>query len=197
MSEELERFCSSNRILNGVCENRLLLMIAFTFMASGFVSGFVSYSSIRSVVPSLVSDAYSGIYSESQFSTLLNVFLRNIWATLIVVVSGVTILLPAGIIFVNGFVIALVSCLAHERGIGYGNVFLGMFFHGIFEVPALLLSAALGFRMGVSILKSSPQGRFNEFKKSVRDSGFIYLTVVLPLLLIAAVIEVFLSAKLV
>ncbi|MCK4476557.1 MAG: stage II sporulation protein M, partial [Methanophagales archaeon] len=45
----------------------------------------------------------------------------------------------------------LIGCLAQKEGL---IIFVGILPHGIFEIPALLLSAAIGLRMGREILKN-------------------------------------------
>ncbi len=58
--------------------------------------------------------------------------------------------------------------------------------HGIFELPAVLISLGLGLRIGTSLLFNKKK---REFKKNFYNALKVFLFVVIPLLLIAAIIE--------
>ena len=60
-----------------------------------------------------------------------------------------------------------------------------IFPHGIFELPAIFISLGLGLKLGLSVF-SHKKG---EFKYRIYNSANSFLFVVLPLLLIAAIIE--------
>lgn len=61
--------------------------------------------------------------------------------------------------------------------------------HGIFELPAIFISLGLGVHLGMSFFTT---GRLNTFKERFRNSLKVFLAVVVPLLMLAAVIESFL-----
>ncbi len=84
----------------------------------------------------------------------------------------------------NGYIIGVVSKLAvNERGFG---VLWGLLPHGIFELPAIFLSLGLGIRFGTFLFKDD-MGKYlkNYFKNSLR----VFFLIILPLLLLAAIIE--------
>ena len=85
---------------------------------------------------------------------------------------------------VNGYVLGFVaSKVASAEGIA---VLWKLLPHGVFELPALLISMGLGLRLGTFIFKKKKLKTFKEFSvQSLR--AFIF--VVLPLLVIAALIE--------
>lgn len=68
------------------------------------------------------------------------------------------------------------------------TVFLAIVPHGIFELPAFLLSAAIGLRLGREVLKRKGE---RHLKKELWNGLRMYLILILPLLLIAALIESF------
>lgn len=58
--------------------------------------------------------------------------------------------------------------------------------HGIFELSAVFISLGLGLRMGINVLFNKKKGGLkNDFYNSLR----VFLFVVIPLLIIAAIIE--------
>jgi stage II sporulation protein M len=64
--------------------------------------------------------------------------------------------------------------------------FWRIFPHGIFELPAVFISLALGLKLGMFVFSKNP-GR--EFLSRLKNSFIIFVVVVLPLLLVAAIIE--------
>ena len=62
-----------------------------------------------------------------------------------------------------------------------------LFPHGIFEIPAVIISLGLGLRLGITLMFKT-----KKFKKESFSSLLVFLLVVTPLLIIAAIIEGFL-----
>ncbi|PIN91052.1 hypothetical protein COU57_02210 [Candidatus Pacearchaeota archaeon CG10_big_fil_rev_8_21_14_0_10_32_14] len=94
---------------------------------------------------------------------------------------GIFPLITAG---VNGYVVGYVSMIVSEK-----SSILELWRllpHGIFELPAVFISLGLGLRMGMFI--------FNEHKIEsllyyLKNSLIVFFLIVLPLLIIAAIIE--------
>jgi len=60
--------------------------------------------------------------------------------------------------------------------------------HGIFELPAIFISFGLGIKLGFSILLPK-KIRIKEFKRRFYNSFNVFLMIIIPLLIIAAIIE--------
>jgi stage II sporulation protein M len=58
--------------------------------------------------------------------------------------------------------------------------------HGIFELPALFLSAGLGLRLGTFIFRKN---KLKSLKNYLFESLRVFLFIIFPFLLIAAIIE--------
>jgi stage II sporulation protein M len=85
---------------------------------------------------------------------------------------------------VNGYLLGFVSSLStSERGI---FILWRLLPHGIFELPALFISLGLGLRLGSFIFQEK---KIEFLKKSLLNSLRVFLFVVVPLLIIAAIIE--------
>ncbi|MFH1326823.1 MAG: stage II sporulation protein M [archaeon] len=119
------------------------------------------------------------------FQTIAKIFLNNFLASFLGVVLGVFLGIPTVLfILTNGYMVGFVSSLAiKERGIFSLWMLLP---HGIFELPAIFISFGLGLRLGMFILARDP---LKELKRSVRMIVGVFLFIVMPLLIIAAVIE--------
>jgi stage II sporulation protein M len=95
--------------------------------------------------------------------------------------------LPLFFVIFNGFFIGWVAySLGAVRGIGY--IIAGLTPHGIIEIPAIILAMSIGMSLGYAVLNSL-RGEGNIMKEAKPAIG-LFLTRVIPMLIIAAVIEV-------
>lgn len=61
--------------------------------------------------------------------------------------------------------------------------------HGIFELPAIFISAGLGIKLGVSLAHLTSKEGKKEIKENLKMSIITFFLVIIPLLIIAAIIE--------
>ncbi|MDP3966269.1 MAG: stage II sporulation protein M [archaeon] len=84
----------------------------------------------------------------------------------------------------NGLILGLVSNLSVSEG---GILSLWRLFpHGIFELPAIFISLGLGLKLSTFIFEKK---KWESLRVFFEKSFYVYILVVLPLLLIAAIIE--------
>ena len=84
----------------------------------------------------------------------------------------------------NGYLIGFVSSrVISSEGI---LVLWRLFPHGIFELPAVMISLGLGLRLGTFIIQKN---KLEFLKNNLWKSLRVFLFVILPLLFIAAIIE--------
>ena len=89
----------------------------------------------------------------------------------------------------NGYFVGFVSSLSVKS---MGTLVLWRLLpHGIFELPAIFISFGLGLKFGTFILKKK---KFESFSYYLFNNIRIFLLIILPLLIIAALIEGFLIA---
>ena len=95
---------------------------------------------------------------------------------------------PIGAAIVNGYILGFVARFAVNET---GNLFVlwRLFPHGIFELPAIILSIGFGIKLGVEIWKKDA---WSILKRNIFESMRFFVFVILPLLIIAAIIEGFL-----
>lgn len=110
---------------------------------------------------------------------------NNSMATFIGLFSGVFFGLFSGVnAALNGFVLGFAASVSSaENGL---LVLFRLIPHGIFELPAIFISLGLGVKLGTFIFQKSPGKSLKEY---LRNSARAYLLVVLPLLVVAAIIE--------
>jgi uncharacterized membrane protein SpoIIM required for sporulation len=109
------------------------------------------------------------------------IFLNNAFTCLLDILLGPLLgVFPVFSIILNG---GLIGWFAQEEGL---IIFLAIVPHGLFEIPAFLLSAAIGLKLGREVLKRKEERHLkDELRKALR----VYLILILLLLLIAALIE--------
>lgn len=116
---------------------------------------------------------------------ILFLFRNNIWSAFSGMLMGVVFgIIPAVSTVLNGYVLGFVSNAVVAEA-GYLSLWR-ILPHGIFEIPAIMISLGLGIRLGMFMFAKKP---INEFKKRILMSIKTFLLVVFPLLVIAAIIE--------
>jgi stage II sporulation protein M len=93
-------------------------------------------------------------------------------------------------VFTNANIIGIVIAVFRTRE-GFVRVAMSLLPHGIFEIPAILIASGYGLWLGVKFYRRLRYGEpfLEAFWFSLRK----YFTVVLPLLLIAAFIEAYIT----
>ncbi len=116
---------------------------------------------------------------------ILFIFLNNLRVGFAGVLWGFFIGIPSVLFtLANGYVVGFVSYLAVSSS-GAGSL-LNLLPHGIFELPAIFISFAMGIKFGTFIFYKDMMNKFVYFfKESLR----VFIFVIIPLLIIAAIIE--------
>ena len=123
---------------------------------------------------------------------LLAVFINNAIKALVLIFLGILLGLPPVLfIAVNGFVLGgLGSALESAKGWGY--VLASFAPHGVIEIPAILLAAALGLSLGIESFKWLAR-RESQVKLQLSNGLKVYVRWILPGLAVAAIIEAFVT----
>ncbi len=114
---------------------------------------------------------------------------NNMQSALIAVAGGIFLgIMPIFNAVTNGVIIGYVISKTYE--VAGSAVLLRLIPHGIFELPAIFISLGLGIKLGFSIFSNKDKG--DEFLRRFYNSANVFLMVVIPLLIVAAIIEGFL-----
>ena len=109
------------------------------------------------------------------------IFLNNAFTCFIDILSGpLAGIVPLFSAFVNG---GIVGWFVQQEG---GIVLVAIIPHGVFEIPAFLISAAIGLRLGREVFRSRGE---RDLGGEMKRGLWVFLTLILPLLVIAAIIE--------
>jgi stage II sporulation protein M len=152
-----------------------------------------------------IAGAFADRFGESpalDINLAKEIFIQNVTASLIAWLGGIILgIAPFLMVAVNGFILGYVILYlasVSER-VGESIVFLlaGLLPHAIFELPAFFLAAVLGLSLGLDWLRPEAKGQRLQTLRNVFIGSFKYMGLVIVLLVIAALIEVFVSGKLV
>jgi stage II sporulation protein M len=127
---------------------------------------------------------------------ILFIFLNNAIKALISMVLGIVVGLPT-LFFVgtNGFIIGVTIAALHSH-VGYGIIAASLVPHGIIEIPILLLTSALGLKIGAESVRFLT-GQVSSVKTHLVRSLKIYVKWVLACLFFAAIIEVLITPQII
>jgi uncharacterized membrane protein SpoIIM required for sporulation len=139
----------------------------------------------------------------SEFSgefTALSLFLHNLQATLLIGFFGLFSFGVLGVILYLLNISVVGGLLGLFKLMGYAPLPLvaaGILPHGIFEIPALLLSCAAVVHIGLVLVTPQAGRTIGEILiEAIADWARVVLGLVIPLLAIAAVIEVYVTPQL-
>lgn len=119
------------------------------------------------------------------FQLMNYIFLNNLRVSFSGLIYGFILGLPTVILSVfNGYAVGYVSSTAVSTA-GAGSL-LNLLPHGIFELPAIFISFGMGIKFGSFIFYKEKMKNFSKF---FVNSLRVFVFVVLPLLIIAAIIE--------
>lgn len=113
------------------------------------------------------------------------IFINNSTISFISIFSGFFLsLVPIFLLVSNGFVVGLMSSLVTNEA-GFLSIWR-LFPHGIFEIPAVIISFALGIKFGSFLFNKNPKKQLVYlFKNSLR----VFIFIIIPLLVLASIIE--------
>jgi len=170
----------------------LLSLVAFIISS---IAGYVYYAAN----PSYALNSLGGleelakmIQGLSAIEIMLLIFVNNAVKMFLSVLLGFALgLVPLGFILLNGFVLGI---FAHYQTVENGALFViaGLTPHGIIEIPMLIISSAVGMKIGYvafQALRSEPVDLKAEIIRGIK----FYIHWLLPLIFLAAVIETFVT----
>lgn len=125
---------------------------------------------------------------------VLSLFGNNLRACLLAVGLGFIpfLFLPAYTTAVNAALIGAMAAMYRMAGMSVGKMYLfGILPHGIFELPAILLSMAMGIYLCYCLVRRICERRYHRgiVKQALKDILRTFVTLVVPLLVVAAIVE--------
>jgi len=133
----------------------------------------------------IIKDILSKVEGMGGVQLTLYIFWNNFWSAFFGFIFGIVLgIFPIFNALVNGTLIGYVMNKAVSSVGMFGA--LKLMPHGIFELPAIFISLGLGLRLGMFIFKKN---KGKAFRGALFDGLNTFFFVVVPLLIIAAIVE--------
>ncbi|WNY27305.1 stage II sporulation protein M [Methanolapillus ohkumae] len=190
--ERISEFWGDNRIYT----IWMAVVLVICFAVGYFISG--SNPELSDELMKTIEQAMSGMNMDDSFQLFLQIFFNNARIALFAIAFGIVLgLFPLFIAIANGLMIGIVSeYIVRTQGLSY--LLVGILPHGILELPAIVLAAGVGVRLG-AVVFSKLVGRkvtWASFFKELSKAGYGYFYLIVPMLLVAAAIEVYVTGTL-
>ena len=162
-------------------KNYILFITGLMFLSViiGYLFPIFFVDAIQKILKEMI-EKFIGL---STGQTIIMIFWNNLGAGFLSIALGIIFgIFPIASAIINGYLIGYVMNLAVSQG---GILTLWRLFpHGIFEIPAILISMGIGLQLGVNIISKK-----EIFKKKLSTAIKIFISIVVPLLVIAGIIE--------
>ena len=137
-------------------------------------------------------DMLRWILDQPPIIIMLIIFAKNLFTSAMAMFLGLGLgVIPLVVVSSNGFLLGIVGYGAVEKA---GILFLmaGILPHGIIELPVVLVSIAIGFRLGYLLALTLAREKVN-LSGEIKTAFHILMRWVAPLLFLAAAIETFIT----
>jgi len=166
-------------------KNFIYLIIA-VFFVFAFVGFFIPVpDAVAEQILHFIQELLEKIQGMNQNELISFIFFNNLQSSFFVMVFGVFLgIFPVVGAILNGYLLGFVASM----GVGEGgvSVLLRLLPHGIFELPAVFISLGLGLKLGTFVFQEE---KIHSLKKYFWNSLRIFFFIVIPLLILAAIIE--------
>jgi stage II sporulation protein M len=123
---------------------------------------------------------------------MIIIFLKNLLASAMAMLLGLGLgLIPLMVVTSNGFLLGIVGYAAVQKA-GFLFLAAGILPHGIIELPVVLVSIAIGFRLGYLLAMTLSKEKVDLSGETRMAIHFLWRWVT-PLLFLAAAIETFIT----
>lgn len=176
------------------------VIAVLTIIASGLITYFLIGTSDVSDVYEIIGDSVDGGAGGEFALSWYGLFLHNSLVIYLMPLTGFLpfLFIPAIELFFNAAVVGVVcSALGRLGGFNPFTVFAsGILPHGIFELSAMVLAAAVGIDFTMTVIRIIRKKTYSDELSYVAASFVrLYLTVILPLLIAAGLIESLLTPQ--
>lgn len=160
----------------------LIILIFFLFFLIGFI--IPAPESILNQILDFVKKLIEQTKDLSGLELFWFIFWNNLKVSFVGMLTGLLFgVFPIFTSIGNGYLLGFVSALT-SKSEGIFSLWK-LFPHGVFELPAIFISLGLGLRLGMFLFRKKKES----FREEFIDSLEAFLFIVLPLLLVAAIIE--------
>ena len=174
---------------------KLFLVVLVIFIASAFY-GYLNGGRFYFLTEAIKKFYGMEILKVNPLLLMAFIFSNNAFKSFIIIPLGAILAVPPVIFIIfNGFVVGLIAyeIVSKFGEVGFLYFAAAILPHGVFELPAVFLSAALGIRVGLAAIARLRGGDNVGWVWIEGLKTYVYK--VLPILFIAAVIEAFITPQ--
>lgn len=177
---------------------RKFILVAFLVFVFAVFAGFSlaqSSPAEMKIVLEQLREVFGPIVEMPVFGQFLAIFLNNSLTAFLVIVLGIIFgIFPFLTLLSNGLVLGVVVYFAQVEA-DWPTIFALALPHGIIEIPAIILACAVGFKLGRTFFERILK-KPGSVKEELNIALNFFLKFLLPLLAMAAAIEIFLTSQL-
>ncbi|MBU0731815.1 stage II sporulation protein M [Patescibacteria group bacterium] len=184
---------------NVFSEYRAIWSALFGIMAIALIVGFVLPNDFKITLLTEIFGKFTHILEgvQTTFQLALAIFLNNLEVSALLLVLGITVVVPILVVVSNGLMIGIffdfiVRLEAIEPGILLSSI-IGVIPHGIIEIPVFVFTASFGVALLIKLIAPKKFIPNKSRSRVLLDIVLRYLLIVLPLFLLAAFIEAYIS----
>ena len=158
----------------------------FVFVAASLLSFLLPVpENLREQIIKFIEELISQTEGMGQFEITKFIFLNNLQSSFTGMILGAFFgIFPLVIAIVNGYLLGFVSSASiQSEGI---FIMWRLVPHGIFELPAIFISLGIGLKFGTFIFQKN---KSESFRKYLWNSLQLFVLIIMPLLIAAAIIE--------
>lgn len=170
---------------NYLKESRIYFLIIFIIFLISFFVGLLFPVFLIELIGRFIEEIVARTEGMSFFQLIIFILQNNITTAFVGLMLGIGLgLFPLFLSFLNGYVLGFVANLSVRAG-GIASLWC-LLPHGVFELPALIISLGLGLKMARFIFAKNKK---KQLGYDLANSLRVFLFIIIPLLLIAAIIE--------
>lgn len=177
--------------------HKLISISVILVFLGGILLGFMLPSAAKLMVLKLLFSKIDEMITEDKLINFIRIFINNAFVGLLLIALGFTILLPLAIIFANAMGIGIVIDMFFRLfGLKPSTIamLLGSILpHGVIEILALLISSIFGVLLGAKLFFRKRIEKKRKLKDLFVKILKIYIIVIIPMFLAAALIESFIT----
>ena len=171
-----------------ILRNKNYIIATTTLFSVSIIFGLLFPYFLKEFQDEIIKAILAQVQGKDFFEITFFIIQNNLRTSFFGFLLGITFL-PIAAIMINGFFIGTTLRLAVEK---YSPLIIWRLFpHGIFELPAIILSFSYGLKIGMTWFHKD---RIKNFKNNYREAFSIFIFIILPLIVIAGIIEGFLFA---
>ena len=170
---------------NYIKESKNYIYVTIFLFTISIILGFI-FSEKLSFFKEIIKEILKQTEGLNTIEMIFFIMQNNIQSSLLTIILGIAFgIFPLISIILNGTLIGYVLSITSQ--INGPTTWLLLLPHGIFEIPAILISMGLGIKLGAPLFTNKKP--LQEFKRRIYQTANVFIMIIIPTLILAAIIE--------